>query len=651
MGDETFGYSGVQIRMARDVSLVELVRTPQYGIEVKRVGGRYKALCPFHNEKTPSFNIDEGKGFFKCFGCGWGGDSISFVRKIEGKTFPEAIDSISVKYNLGLVPKDQIGVKRSVETTQRAFAVLASAAEYYEKVFAREQRRGSGIADYLFGDGDGARKFPETAARDWHIGYADGSAAELVDFILSHVKDAKIEDIYNQGLLNKPKEQRHEKDFYPFFQHRLMFPVNDEHGRVVGFSGRTIPAEYSGLPEDHFIYSTGKYMNSRGSVVPLQATRNNKEIDTLFQKSRLLFGLDRAWRNISKADEAIVIEGHLNAITMHIAGLTNTVAALGTSFTKEGAQRISQLAKKVLVLNDSNAGGIASTKRTVNLIYQAGSVPHVALLPGSEDPDDVRQRCSSLEETARVLRSHLYPGTPLVDFFIDNAPDSKTPEGKNAIAKELLDTLWLDTDRLRAGIYLVDAAKKLKVPIQLLTRGLKDKLEPLSIPRDQFFTQTSQADGDVVNNFLASLLFYDAFEVGQILQKVPMDNPLMNENQRKLYHLITTDIFRAGGSELAAGLKKRALPSDAYVSRAVSRQALLRLSDIAVQSGEILPKEIIQPFMKKGRQNPAVALNLVLHEMKMHRRNAAITSLEEIAKSGDADATIKAMDAASKEFA
>ena len=646
VGDNTFGYSAEQIRTAKQVPIVEVIRNS--GLEVKKQGSQYKACCPFHSEKTASFTIHPDKGYYKCFGCGKGGDSVNYIMETERVTFPEAIDFLSSKYNLGLEPNTRGKIDRSREQTQRGLAVLVAAQKYYEMMLLKEIVEGSSIADYLLGSNAGARNLPRAAIKDWHLGYAPEDPQEFTEYILRHVEGANLNDIYGQGLLNASKSSS--QQYFPFFQHRIMFPVNDEHGRVVGFSGRVVPQPFSGLSPTHFVYGMGKYMNSRASVVLNNSRNANVEVPTLFNKSRLLYGLDRAAPAIKKANEAIVIEGNFNVISMQLTGFQNVVASLGTAFTTEGATRLSQLAEKIRVFYDKDKAGINASKKNISLIHQAGSVPHIAFLPAGEDPDSIRQKTPNLEDVAKIFSEALYPGLQVVDFIIDAAPDKTTPQGKATIAAEAIDLLWADNDKLRSGFYLVDLAKKLDVPIQLITRGLKDKLSPSSIPRDEFFTQVAIPSGDIAVGFIASLLYLDSFEVKQLMEKIPINNPIMNEDQQYWYRLITDDIFKAGGSELAGSLRRRQAPSEAYVTRAASRQALHRLSDLANRAHKDIPNKLLSQFTSSGKQNPTIIKELFLNEMKLHRQNKAIEKLEELLKSSNTDTILQAMQQAGREW-
>lgn len=309
----------------------------------KRSGSNRFGLCPFHNEKTPSFSVTPSKQIFYCFGCGKGGDVITFVREIENLTYTEALEFLARRAGIPIP-----SVEGDAETKRRArtYEVNRAAARFfYEQLGAPA---GEKARLYV-----ASRKISPTTATNFGLGYAPDRWSALQDAM--HKKGFTDQELIEADLIRPGK-----KGFYDTFRNRLIFPVIDVSGRVIGFSGRILG---EGEP---------KYLNSKETVV--------------FNKGRNLFGLNLAKK--SKADYIILVEGNVDVVSLHQAGFDSAVASLGTSLTVEQAQLLSRYTNQIVLAYDSDGAGLKAAQRGIDILDKLDVRVRVLRWEGAKDPDD-----------------------------------------------------------------------------------------------------------------------------------------------------------------------------------------------------------------------------------------------------------------------
>jgi DNA primase len=315
---------------------------------LRKVGGRYTGLCPFHQEKTPSFSVSPDRGTYHCFGCGVGGDSISFVREIEGLDFVGAIEWLADRFSVPLEyeessPEADAQRKR----TERLYALLDQAASFYERTLWTPS--GKAVQEYLASRGLG-----EEVCKEFRLGLSP-SGSTLTKKALE--KGFTREELAAAGLLTKRGTD--------YFQQRLMFPLTDARGRVIGFQARK-------LREDDPL--RGKYVNSPESE--------------LFHKSNVLYGLQLARAAITKEDRAVVVEGNTDVIALHQVGLKPVVASMGTALTDRQLKELGRLTQRVFLCFDSDSAGEDATLRGMELAIREGLDVRIVALPKGKDPAD-----------------------------------------------------------------------------------------------------------------------------------------------------------------------------------------------------------------------------------------------------------------------
>jgi DNA primase len=315
---------------------------------LRKVGGRYTGLCPFHQEKTPSFSVSPDRGTYHCFGCGVGGDAISFVREIEGLDFVGAIEWLADRFNVELEYEDSTPEADAQRRRKdRLYALLEQAAAFYERVLWAES--GAAVQEYL-----ASRGLSEEACKEFRLGLSPAGATLSKK---AREKGFTRDELAEAGLLTRRGSD--------YFQRRLMFPLTDARGRVIGFQARK-------LHEDDPL--RGKYVNSPESE--------------LFHKSNVLYGLHLARPAITKEDRAIVVEGNTDVIALRQADLKPVVASMGTALTERQLRELSRLTQRIFLCFDSDAAGEEATLRGMDIAVKEGFGVGVVVLPKGKDPAD-----------------------------------------------------------------------------------------------------------------------------------------------------------------------------------------------------------------------------------------------------------------------
>ncbi|HET8557647.1 MAG TPA: DNA primase [Gaiellaceae bacterium] len=390
---------------------MEILPLVEEVVRLRKAGSTYKGLCPFHQERTPSFTVSPGRGTFKCFGCGEGGDAITFVQKTENVDFVGAIEALARRFGVELEYEEASPEQEQKRRRDdRLRALLERAAEFYARVLW-EADAAARAREYLASRGLG-----EEVCREFRLGYAPGGA---------RLASRAVQEGYTQEeLLAVGLANRRGNDY---FQRRIVFPLTDRGGRVRGFQARK-------LHDDD----------------PLQAKYVNSPEGELFRKGDLLYGLDLAKQAIAREDRAVVVEGNTDVIALRQAGFAPVVASMGTALTEGHLRELTRLTKRLFLCFDADAAGTDATLRGMELAVREGfSVRVVPLPPGTDPADDPAAFQERLAKPVsypvhRVRLEHARASDPQAAFaairsFLTSLPDS--PEHLEAIrvAADLLD--------------------------------------------------------------------------------------------------------------------------------------------------------------------------------------------------------------------
>ena len=341
---------------------VDIVDVVSEHIVLKKRGRDYLGLCPFHNEKTPSFSVSQEKQVYHCFGCKAGGNTFRFLMEIQKQSFAEVVLDLARRYQVPVKtyePEQRQEIQRQLTLREQLYEILAVSASFYE--YALRQPQGETALIYLKEE----RKLDESTISQFQLGYAPGGWETLYRYLLEQ-KRYPVNLVEQAGLI---KQRKTGNGYYDIFRDRLIIPILDIQGRVIGFGSRTLK------PDEQ-----PKYLNSPETP--------------LFDKSKTLFALDKARSSISREDRVIVVEGYFDAIALHAAGITNSVASLGTAFTQNQLKQLLRFtpSKQVILNFDADNAGTKATERAINeiedLIYSGVVQLRILNLPDGKDADE-----------------------------------------------------------------------------------------------------------------------------------------------------------------------------------------------------------------------------------------------------------------------
>ena len=419
----------------------DIVRIVGDYVKLKKAGAQnYAGLCPFHQEKTPSFSVHATRQFYHCFGCGASGDVFSFVQKLENITFPEAVRAVAQKVGIPL-PKISYNSPAEAEEARSRGKLL----EMHERAteFFREQLRRPEAAharEYLAGRG----LDQEMIAR-FRIGFAPERG-----FILRDVLGGQFDEeaLRASGLFSWKEEAAQSTSLYSKFRNRIMFPIANESGRVIAFTGRTLSTDEKAGP---------KYLNSPETAI--------------YSKSRVLFNLDLAKEAIRKLDYAILVEGQMDCISVFVAGFHNVVASSGTAFTELHAKLLGRFSKNVVVNFDPDTAGANATERTLGLLVSEEFHIKVLTLEAGFDPDLFIRR-KGREAYAQALKN----AQNYFDYLIERARTQfpvRSPEGKVKAVNFLLPHVQRVPSRIVRDELAREIAQKLGIDSAVLSQELR----------------------------------------------------------------------------------------------------------------------------------------------------------------------------------
>lgn len=409
-------------------------------VSLKKRGTNHIGCCPFHNEKTPSFNVSPSKGIYKCFGCGESGNAVGFLMKHEHYTYPEALRWLAKKYNIE-VEEEKLTDEQIERNNERD--ALFHVSEFAQKYFASilyDNEMGVAIGlSYFHGRG-----LTDKVIKDFGLGYC----LEEWDNFTRHARA----NGYSDNVLQKTGLTVFKDDgkFYDRFRGRVMFPIYSVSGRVLGFSGRVLSKEKQ----------VAKYVNSPDSEI--------------YNKSHILYGLYQAKNAITRQDKCYLVEGNIDVISMYQSGVENTVASCGTSLTIEQVRLMRRYTKNVTVLYDGDSAGIKAAFRAVNMLFEEGMHVRVVLFPDGDDPDSYAQKYGStqLQEYLRDNESNFI----LFKTKILAADIKGDPIRKAEVLGDIVRTIALVPDLMERTEYVTQCASLLRVPEETLQNELAKTL-------------------------------------------------------------------------------------------------------------------------------------------------------------------------------
>lgn len=408
-------------------------------VDLTQKGKNYFGKCPFHDDHSPSMSVSEEKQIYKCFSCGASGNVFTFVSEFENVKFIEAVKIVAEK--CGLTFKSAINTKSKIKQNKTEYDIMNLSLKYYQNNLNTEL--GIEAKEYLK-----TRKLSEEAIKEFDIGLALDQNHALHSLLTS--KKYEVESLVNLGLVN-----RNGKYLNDVFTNRIIFPIHNLEGEVIGFTGRIYK------PEDKEL---AKYLNSRETII--------------FKKGQILFNYHRAKKEISRKKEVIIVEGNMDAIRMSTSGIKNVIALMGTSLTKEQVEIIKNLRAKIILMFDNDNAGETATFQNGNILEEAGLTPYVVRLSGEKDPDDY-----IIKNGVNAILDNIAAPLNFLEFKLKylkkNKDLSKTNDLVNYV-KEIINNIKGIDDELTKELTITKMSKDYDISLDLLKNELK-KVETTKI--------------------------------------------------------------------------------------------------------------------------------------------------------------------------
>ena len=434
-------------------------------VTLKKKGVNYQACCPFHNEKTPSFVVSPSKGVFKCFGCGKGGNAVTFVMEHENMTYPEALKYVAKKYGIEvneheLLPEEQ----RRNDDRESMMVVSSYAADYFVRML-HETPEGQNIGIGYFRE----RGFSDATIKRFGLGYC----TEVRDaFTRQALSDGyKEEFLIRTGLTIK----RENGGYYDRFCGRVIFPIHSISGRVIAFGARTMRTDKK----------TAKYLNSPESEI--------------YHKSDVLYGIYFAKRAITQQDCCILVEGYTDVISMHQAGIENVVASSGTSLTQGQIRMIARFSRNITIIYDGDSAGIKASLRGIDMVLKEGMNVRTVLLPDGEDPDSFARSHNASQVQDYILTHEEDFISFKIRLLMKEAAGD--PIKRAALISDIVQSISVIPDAITRSVYARECSRQMEIDENILLReiamkrvGHKAGPEAKEFIRKQEIIQRNQAE-------------------------------------------------------------------------------------------------------------------------------------------------------------
>lgn len=431
-------------------------------VNLKKSGSILKGNCPFHQEKTPSFVVNPNKNIFKCFGCGVGGDSVTFIMEHEKFSFPEALRYLANKYHIE-IEETQTSTedKQAQDDKESLLIVLNYAAKFYQHQLT-ETEEGKAIGLSYFKE----RGFLEDTIQAFQLGYAPDSYDSLL-------KDA-LKNGYNKELLLKTGLIKEKNDkAYDFFRDRVMFPIHNVSGKVIAFGGRILKKSEN----------QPKYINTAETE--------------LYHKSQILYGISQAKAEIRKQDVCYLVEGYTDVISLYQAGIKNVVASSGTALTKEQVLLVKRFTENIVILYDGDAAGVKAAMRGLDIVLEQGLNVKLVLLPDNEDPDSfVKNR--GVDATLDFIEKRQQ------DFILFKATHgikeiNNDPIKKTAVIRDIVESIAKVNDGIKRQVYIKHCSDIVEVSEAVLVNEV-NKIRTQLFKKNK---ELQQEEADAITEFVS----------------------------------------------------------------------------------------------------------------------------------------------------
>ena len=422
----------------RIIDAADIVEVVSDYVTLKKRGANYMGLCPFHNERTPSFSVSKAKGICKCFSCGKGGSPLNFIMEIEQIGYYEALKHLAKKYGIEIQERELTDDEQKAESEREAmFAINDFAMKHFEhNLKENDDGRNIGLAYFR------ERGISDAMIEKFRLGYSLDRNTDLYDTALRKGYPERM--LLETGLCSKNDQGRP----YDRFRGRVMYPIFTVSGKVVGYGGRTLRSDKA----------MAKYVNSPESLI--------------YVKRSELYGLYQAKQAINRKDKCILVEGYMDVISMYQSGIENVVASSGTSLTYEQITRIHRFTSNVTVIYDSDAAGIKASLRGINMLLEHGLNVKVVQFPPGEDPDSFAQSHSASELEAYLNENEVDFISFKTRILLDGAEND--PRARAEAIADIVESVSFIPDEITRVVYIKDCARRLGIDDGTIALRVKD---------------------------------------------------------------------------------------------------------------------------------------------------------------------------------
>ena len=415
----------------RIIDAAEISEVVSEFVTLRKRGVNMLGLCPFHNEKTPSFTVSPAKGIFKCFGCGKGGNSVNFIMEHENLSYPEALKWLAKKYHIEVVEHGDTEEEKQLIDERESLMIVSGFAQKYFTNCLWNENEGRTIGLSYFRE----RSFRDDILKKFELGYAPDGKTPFTD--AAQKEGYKMEFLEKTGLSIKRDDWVRDR-----FAGRVMFPIHNLAGRVIAFGGRILKENKE----------TAKYLNSPESEI--------------YHKSKIVYGIFQAKREISKTDKCYLVEGYTDVLSMHQAGIENVVASSGTALTPDQIRMIKRFTPNITIIYDGDAAGIKASLRGIDLVLEEGMNVKVLLLPDGDDPDSFAKKMGAAGFAGYIRENE----TDFIQFktrlLLKDAEND--PIAKAKLITDVIRSVSVIPDPVTRSVYIKECSKLLEVNEELL---------------------------------------------------------------------------------------------------------------------------------------------------------------------------------------
>lgn len=572
------------------LDIVDFIR--EY-IPVKAVGANFQALCPFHGEKTPSLVISPEKQIWHCFGCGKGGDVFSFLMEMEGLGFIEAVRELAPK--VGVVLRNDN--PEAYSKRNRLLDIMALSVKYYHHILGTPA--GAKSLAYLI-----KRGLTPEIIEEWKIGYSQDSWDSLINFLLARPLEGKkylAAEILEAGLIIKKEGAANR--FYDRFRDRLMFPVYDVSGNPIAYSARINPEVIND--------KVGKYINSPQNPI--------------YDKSRVLFGLDKAKSHIKSQDLAIVVEGQMDVIACHQFGYKNAVASSGTALTTEQVALLKRYTNNIALCFDADAAGQLAADRGIKEAMAQEMNIRVIIIPSGKDPDDaLRQDPSSFELAVKEAK-------PMMEYYFNKVIaglDLSSVETKKEVAKKMLAMIAKLVNKIEAAYWLKVVSQALETDENALRESLPKEVGKEAVATVKAPQVALKSREEQLSELLLAIVIRFPDFLPYVIAKLELDW-LENDENRSFYKNLIIYYNKTSALDYS-GFRANLLSIDDKAANVLDRLILLGEKDFYSYEAKNVQEEIIKILIDLKKYYLQKQIASAQKEMALAEKSGEIDKINQI---------------------